>query len=246
MVGFDEYLKLRLRPPGRPVMYQSWRDLSFLHFSIDPELLRPTLPDGLDIDTFPDAQGRERAWVGLVPFWMTNIRFRGLPAIPGTRTFPETNLRTYVHRNGKQPGVWFFSLEAANRLACATARRFFGLPYHWSKMDVVKAGTCIDYDSSRRRDVRVSCRASVQTLDPLENPQPGSLEFFLIERYLLHALHRGNLVTGRVHHSPYALRRLELMSLKESLTTSNGVPAQTWEHFVYSPGVDVEVFGIRS
>ncbi len=246
MVSLDEYLKLRERPSGSPVMYQSWRDLSFLHFSIDPELLRSTIPSGLDIDTFADAEGRERAWVGLVPFWMTHIRLRGLPAIPGVRTFPETNLRTYVHIDGKQPGVWFYSLEAANRLACLTARKFFGLPYHWSKMRVTQSGARIDYKSARKGDDQAICDASVQIMEPLDNPQPGTLEFFLIERYLLHALHRGNLVTGQVHHSPYPLRRLGLTSLTESLTTSNGVAAQAWEHLVYSPGVDVEVFGIRN
>ena len=246
MVEIDEYLKLRQRPSGQPVMYQNWRDLSFLHFAIDADLLKPTLPEDLEIDTFPDPSGKEKAWVGLVPFWMTGIRFRGTPAIPGTSTFPETNLRTYVHRNGKNPGVWFYSLEAANRLACMTARTFFGLPYHWSKMAVRKDGETVDYRSSRRAQPEVICNAEVQILENLSQPEPGSLEFFLAERYLLHAKINGALVTGQVHHSPYPLKALSLTSLAETLTTANGVPAQPWEHFLYSPGVDVEVFAIKS
>src|SRR5947209_19996689 len=128
MVDINEYEKLRERPDGLLVMYQKWRDLSFLHFPIDPSALRSLVPQELDIDTFSNREGKEMAWVGLIPFWMTGVRPRGLPPIPGVNTFPETNLRTYVHRNGKKPGVWFFSLEASNRIACATARLTFGLP----------------------------------------------------------------------------------------------------------------------
>src|SRR5689334_2210914 len=97
MVDLEEYLKLRERPSGPPAMYQNWRDLTFLHFSIDANELKPLLPEGLTVDTFPDEAGRERAWIGLVPFWMKDIRLRGLPAVPGLSAFPESNVRTYVH-----------------------------------------------------------------------------------------------------------------------------------------------------
>jgi uncharacterized protein YqjF (DUF2071 family) len=245
LVDIGEYLKLRERPDGSPVMYQSWRDLCFLHFSLDPDILRPTVPKELEIDTFPDDQGCQRAWVGLVPFWMTDIRLRGLPAVPGVRTFPETNLRTYVHRNGKEPGVWFYSLEAANRLACRTARRLFGLPYHWSSMSVTKPGHLIDYRSVRR-DSDVHCDLQVMIQEDLWDPEPGSLEFFLVERYLLYAKLRGELVTGQVHHKPYGIEAVMVKHLDENLTSANGIAAAHWEHFLYSEGVDVEVFGVKS
>src|SRR5690349_5532277 len=114
MVAIEEYLKLREKPEGFRVMYQKWRDLTFLHYSIEPEWLRGHVPPELDIDTFPNANGEERAWVGLIPFWMTGVRARFFPPTPGLHQFAETNVRTYVHRNGKEPGVWFFSLDAAN------------------------------------------------------------------------------------------------------------------------------------
>ena len=33
-------------------MYQSWGKLLFMHWSVDPEILRPLIPAQLSIDTF--------------------------------------------------------------------------------------------------------------------------------------------------------------------------------------------------
>src|SRR4051812_24259993 len=96
-------------PDRQPVMYQKWRSLLFLHWALPPEAVRPLLPAGLDLDVY---QGS--AYVGLVPFTMRGVRPVGLPAVPWLSNFHETNVRTYVHAGGRDPGVWFFSLDAAN------------------------------------------------------------------------------------------------------------------------------------
>ena len=126
-------------------MYQSWRSLLFLHWPIPPGQLRPFLPPGLELDLFEGT-----AYVGVVLFTMEGVRAAGLPAIPGLRAFHETNLRTYVHAGGRDPGVWFFSLEAANSAAVVTARAVFGLPYHRARMRLDKEpnGT-LSYASER-------------------------------------------------------------------------------------------------
>jgi uncharacterized protein YqjF (DUF2071 family) len=67
----------------RAAMRQTWKRLTFLHWPFDPALVRPLLPEGLELDTFDNA-----AWVGLVPFEIYNF--------PGLTHFPETNVRTYV------------------------------------------------------------------------------------------------------------------------------------------------------
>ena len=118
------------REPDRwPVMRQSWRELLFLHWPIRPDQLRPLVPPQLDLDLFEGT-----AYVGLVPFTMTGVRPVGLPPVRGISNFHETNVRTYVHRDGRDPGVWFFSLDAANRLAVYLARTFFHLPYYHARM----------------------------------------------------------------------------------------------------------------
>lgn len=245
MVDVQEYESLRQRPDGLLVMYHKWRDLSFLHFPIDPAELRPTVPAELDIDTFPDASGREMAWVGLVPFWMTGVRLRGLPAAPGFSTFPETNLRTYVHRNGKKPGVWFYSLDAANRLACFAARKTFGLPYFWANMRVNRSPGKILYESVRNGTPRAISKISVSIGEEALHIQPGSLEFFLVERYLLYSNRNGEILTGQVHHKPYPIQTAKVLSSRESMTEADNVPSRPWQHVLYSPGVDVEVYAVR-
>src|SRR4051794_5637104 len=121
-------LSIRNRPPGHPVMYQTWGKLLFLHWPISPNRLRPLIPSRLEIDTF-----RGTAWIGITPFTMWDIRPAFFPAIPGISTSHELNVRTYVHLDGV-PGVWFFSLDAGNALAVLGARLFFGLPYYDARM----------------------------------------------------------------------------------------------------------------
>src|SRR4051812_19283047 len=99
------------RPSGRTVMRQNWSDLLFLHWEVPVEALRLLLPPGVELDTFEG-----RAYVGLVPFTMTGVRPTLLPAFPPLSNFHETNVRTYVHFQGRDPGVWFFSLDAANSI----------------------------------------------------------------------------------------------------------------------------------
>jgi hypothetical protein len=245
MVRIEEYLRLRHKPTNSPAMHQKWRDLSFLHFATDPQEIQKLIPDGLQVDTFPDSSGQERAWVGLVPFWMTGVRPSGLPALPRFSTFPETNLRTYVHRKGREPAVWFFSLEAANRIACAYAREFFGLPYHWSKMSVKHQGEEIEYHGSRKANPEQNSVVRVQIGTELPLPEPGTLEFFLVERYLLYSVRKGQLFKGLVNHKPYPIKSAQLLEASETLTTASGIIAGPWTHVLFSLGVDVDVFGVE-
>ncbi|MCB8933219.1 MAG: DUF2071 domain-containing protein [Chthonomonadaceae bacterium] len=226
-------------------MHQRWTDLLFLHASLEPEVVRPLLPAGLDLDTYPDAEGREKAWVGLVPFRMSGIRPRGLPALPWLSAFPETNVRTYVHRNGRDPGVWFFSLEAARWLACRFARATFGLNYRHARMQVSREGDRITYRGRRLEAPKPAELAIEAVLGPrLPQPEPGSFEFFLVERYLLYSMHRGSMVTGRVAHEPYALRSASVASCSEQLLARAGIAAGPWEHVCFSEGVDVRVYPV--
>ena len=119
------------RPDQRAVMRQRWADLLFLHWPVAPETLQPLLPPGLTLDTFEG-----QAYVGLVPFTMTGVRPVWAPPVRWLSNFHETNVRTYVHREGKDPGVWFFSLDAANSIAVRIARAAWKLPYHYARMSL--------------------------------------------------------------------------------------------------------------
>ena len=239
---------LTRRPPGRPVMDQRWRRLLFLHWEVPADSLRRLLPDGVDLDLFEG-----RAFVGLVPFTMQGVRPRGLPAVRGLSDFHETNVRTYVHRRGERPGVWFFSLDAANAVAAALGRRWFGLPYFFARMslEAEESGGVLRLSYESRRiypGPRPSTtRVVAEVRSPVEPAQLGTLEYFLAERYLLYSMsRRGVMFTGRVHHSPYPLRAAEVVSLEESALLAAGIDrpeAHPLAH--YAEGVDVEVFGLE-
>src|SRR5579885_503577 len=192
------------RKPRRwPVGRMNWRELLFIHWPIRPEELRPLVPSQLELDLFEGT-----AYVGLVPFTMTGVRPVGLPPIRGLSSFHETNIRTYVHRGGCDPGVWFFSLDAANRIAVALARNLFHLPYHYAGMFLERESTAhpvqdrpILYAGVRRRpDPRpASYLIRAHQTGDVRPARPATLEHFLVERYLLHASANDHLYQGRVH-----------------------------------------------
>ena len=234
-----------LRPHQPVVMYQSWRHLLFLHWEVPADSLRALLPSGLDLDTFDG-----RAYVGLVPFTMTGVRPRFLPGVPWLSNFHETNVRTYVHRGGCDPGVWFFSLDAANPVAVVIARATFGLPYYHARMglkieDRAGLGPTLTYTSERLRSGLHPPMVAIQArvTGPASPATPGSLDHFLIERYLLYSVRRGHLLRGQVHHRPYPIRPAEVDSLRETLVAASGIDRPDIAPLAhYVSGVDVEVF----
>lgn len=232
------------RPAGRPVMRQSWRHLGFLHWEVAAEALRPLVPNGLEIDTFEG-----RAYVGLVPFTMHGVRPTWAPALPALSRFHEVNVRTYVHLGGQEPGVYFFSLDAASRLAVIGARAFWSLPYHFAAMSLRQEGDAILYGSSRRWPAPkpAECRLRYRPRGEASAARPGSLEHFLAERYLLYTTSRGRLLRGRVHHSPYPLQAAECTVLEETLLEAAGITKPREAPLVhYAAGVDVKVFPLET
>ena len=189
------------------VMTQAWNELLFAHWPLAPETLRPLLPATLALDTYED-----EAWLGVVPFHMTNTRPRLTPPVPGLSAFPELNVRTYVTHGGK-PGVWFFSLDAANRVAVALARSLFHLPYYRARMSRRRA----ENETIHYRSVRTHRDAPAAALEATYRPTgaffhaaPGTLEHWLTERYCLYALGPGDtLLRGEIHHRRWALQPAE-------------------------------------
>jgi len=236
---------LRSPPLGSPVMRQDWINLTFIHFPVDPEVIQLSLPPGLTVDVFPDANGVEKAWVGLVPFEICNLALSNGLRIPTTIRFLETNVRTYVHRDGQDPGVWFYSLDAQSRLACLAARTWYGLPYWVAEMTYEESGDRRLYQGQRAATPRPSYQVDVDVGPELPESQPGCLEFFLVERYLLYSYYRRRLRTGRVHHGPYPLREAKLPDLGGQLISVLGFQVEQPASVLFSPDVVVNVFPLR-
>lgn len=230
----EVYVQIMNRP-GRVVMHQSWRHLLFLHWSVPPEQLTRHLPPGLTLDTFEG-----RAYIGLVPFTMMNIRFRGLPVLGRTGAFHETNVRTYVRR-GDQIGVWFFSLDATEPLAVRVARKFWGLPYHDANISL-NAFEEVGYVLNRPDPHAASLEVRYRPRGSPSPTTPGTIEHFFVERYDLFSVKGANCFSGRVVHPPYSIQPVEIQFLNQDmfrgiLDESLGPP----EFACYSPGVDVDV-----
>lgn len=228
------------RPDLRAAGFQKWRSLLFMHWPVPVDVLRSLVPETLEIDLYDGA-----AYVGLVPFAMRSVRPRCWPAALAFN-FLETNVRTYVYR-GDQTGVYFFSLDAASRLAVWAARKFWHLPYYHSQMSLVQDGDEVRYEMVRRGS-RVRHHVRYLVGEPMGPSQPGSLEFFLLERYLLFVDRQGTVYTGQVHHTPYPAQQATVLEVQDGLLEAAGLGCcsgpPTCAH--YAAGVDVEVFDLRA
>jgi uncharacterized protein YqjF (DUF2071 family) len=199
-----------------------WHELLFMHWPISVAALRPLIPPSLSIDTF-----NGDAWIGVVPFRMSGIRSRFLPPIPGTSAFPELNVRTYVTADNK-PGVWFFSLDATNRLAVRVARATFNLPYYDARMHCTRMSDnrTIDYKSVRthRGAPAAEYVGQYAPTGPVFQSTPGTLEYFLTERYCLYSAdRRGRTYRVEITHASWPLQLGEAEVHRNRMVESLGL-----------------------
>lgn len=207
-------------PEAPWIMTQTWHDLLFAHWPVDKVGLAAKIPPPLELDLY----GGE-AWLGVVPFHMTNVAPRGVPSLPGVSAFPELNVRTYV-RAGGRAGVYFFSLDAGNVLAVAAARAMFHLPYYQASIEVEPQGEGIRYRSRRSRvhgsgaELAVSYRPS----GPASQPREGTLEYFLTERYCLYTVDKdGHALRLDIHHPPWPLQPAEASIQVNTMADAVGI-----------------------
>ena len=239
--------RLCQRPDGkRQVMYQSWEKLLFLHWEVDPEEIQKMLPEGLRVDLFEN-----RAYVGIVPFYMWNIRPRYMPAVPWISYFLELNVRTYVHDANGVPGVWFFSLDTNQPLAAYLGRRFFHMPYTQAQMKAERRSEGLIHYQCHRKGTPDEEEAEY-VYQGTSDPAPavlGTLEYFLAERYLLYAVNKknGTLYAGRVFHQAYPLQKAEVSRFSINPIKQAGICGVDSDpvHALYSEGVDVLAYPIE-
>ncbi|HEX6584147.1 MAG TPA: DUF2071 domain-containing protein [Thermoleophilaceae bacterium] len=193
-------------PSGPWLMAQTWEKLLFAHWRVPPERLRPLLPEAIPLDLWEGS-----AYVGVTPFRVGALRLRGTPHLGRLTAFPELNVRTYTTLDGK-PGIWFMSLDAANAVAVAAARRAYRLPYFKADMKVSARGRSIDYRSRRVSSdgQPAELAGHYRPVGHQFKPAPGSLEHWLTERYCLYALDdQGAVLRADIHHPPWPLMLAE-------------------------------------
>ena len=226
------------RPVRRALLTQDWRDLTFLHWPVDPAAVARLLPSGTRPDTFDGV-----SYVGLIAFRMDRIGWPGLPGLSYLGSFPETNVRLYSVGPDGRRGVVFRSLDAARLLPLLTARASFRLPYQWSLMRVRQQGDLVSY-ASQRRWPRPGPRLRLRVRAGERIAEPSPLEHFLTARWGLHVTWYG----GRTaylpnEHPPWPLHRATLVHLEENLISAAGLPAPRSGpvSVLFSPGVPVHL-----
>ena len=199
------------------LLAQTWEQLLFAHWRVPVERLREHLPSELAVDTHEG-----EAWLGVTPFRVANLRFRGLPPLPYLSSFLELNCRTYVTHGGERPGIWFFSLDASSRLAVEAARRLYKLPYFEARLEGLPRSRCSRSGAERPH----VWEATYGPSGPAFNAEPGSLEHFLTERYCLYTTDEtGALQRGEIHHPPWPLRPAEGQIELNTMPPDGLVPA---------------------
>ncbi|GBD37634.1 hypothetical protein HRbin36_02770 [bacterium HR36] len=231
---------------------QCLRQVLFLHWPIDAQLVRPHIPSELALDLYGD-----RAWVSLVllkmkvwPHHFASLSLR----------FSQINVRTYV-RLGDIRGIWFFSVHAGHRLAVATARWLTPLPYRWSPIRYHVGISQARAQATCRQDCKLEFRvtfswslpasradrffsASIRA-GPVSSAQPAAdddpnLRSWLLERYHLFALSRkGRLLIGNFQHAPWSIFPVWLNSCYVRAAPFGDSALASWPSLVhFSPGLE--------
>lgn len=222
-------------PVHRAVMRQQWRDLVYVHWRYDPDLVQSLLPRGLTVDTFDGS-----AWVGLIPFSMRDIGAARGPGVPYLGTFSEVNVRTYV-RCGDRRGVWFFSLDVDRLVPALVARLSYRLPYCWGATSHVRDGERLTTVVERRWPRRVeTARLEVERAEPVTS---DDLDVFLTARWGLFSPTRRGVRYAAVDHAPWPLRQARLVEVAaDGLVEAAGLPRPRGEaHVRCSDGVAVRI-----
>jgi len=220
-----------------PLMEQHWGKLLFMHWPIPAARLRSLVPPQLTIDTFDG-----EAWIGVTPFTMWDVRLSFTPPVPYLSDFHELNVRTYVLYRGV-PGVWFFSLNTNSAMTVMAARTFYFLPYFNARIDLRQEGDTIHYNLRRPdADRPAEFNASWKIGRALPESEPGTLEFFLTERYCLYSASGERIYRARIHHAPWPLREATLISHQSDIAESDYLPklkGKPLVHYAESIAVDV-------
>jgi uncharacterized protein YqjF (DUF2071 family) len=218
----------------------TWSKLLFAHWQVDPNILSAMLPDGLELDTCQGA-----AWIGIVPFLMSGVAPRYCPSLPKLSRFLELNVRTYVTYDGK-PGVWFFSLDAANRLAVRAARATFNLPYMDASMSLATdASQEVHFSSKRthRGEPAAMFDASYRPSGATIHAQPETLEYWLTARYCLYSADgQGRLYRGEISHVPWSLSPASWQVRRNTLCAPLGIELSGQPHLLFAEPIEVRAW----
>ncbi len=230
---------------GEPLFLAGWHDALMIHFEVDAKALQRDMPFELDL-------WNGRAFVSLVAFTMRNMK----PRVGGKltallfrpiATHDFLNVRTYV-RHGNEYGIHFIAEWLTNRLAVMLGPSTFGLPYHYGRISYhrdlengIITGSVADAESRTALKFETAFSDSA----PFQPCAIGSLDEWLMERYIAFNAARGVRRFFRVWHPPWPQRPAQAVIEEMSLLTKNWPWFQSARLAVanFSPGFDTVWMG---
>lgn len=213
------------------------------HWPVSPDQVQALLPKGLEPDLFEG-----RAWVGLIPFVMKDLRLPGplgvLSKLVRIDRFGEVNVRTYVKGPDGRTGVWFCTLDSDRWLAVKTANIFFGLPYRYAETRRELDGDSLKWFDERRGDGAKAELGVVMAKEVWRPASPG-LEQFFVERYSLYTTWCGLLFRGELRHQKWNVRTATLQRVVMDTVRAAGFEPRGEPHVLVGAPVDVTVYPLR-
>lgn len=215
-----EYPKRRWR------FYQEWNKTIFLHWKVEPELIKPLLPKHIDLDTI-----NGKTWVSLVAFDMNNIGLKNLPKPPYISDFQEINIRVYIVCNGK-PSVYFLSMEGSKRSSCFVLKMASKFPYRYSKMKRTDS-----IYQSQNDEFNDSFDIEYEIKD--EPIKKDKTDLWLTERYAVFQDYKNYVFEYDVHHIEWPTQKISIKSLNLNYPRFSDIINNTPDKVHYSKGVQV-------
>lgn len=239
IVSQESRLEVRKRPLKHRILFQEWCNLLFLHWKYSKEAIQKRLPKGLYVDTFEGD-----AYLTVVPFFIKNLRLGVLPPLPFLSNFTEINVRTYVYDDKGTPGVYFFSLDINSLIVTQFASKFFHLPYQNSKLTSIITDEKIHISGGRNTKMTISMDIYPSLNSEFICAEPFSLDFFLLERYLLFTSKDNQLYFLQIHHSPYKISNTPQVNFKSNLLEANNFTLHEQQPNIihYSKHLSVDFF----
>ncbi|MEP3837531.1 MAG: DUF2071 domain-containing protein [Algibacter sp.] len=208
------------------MFYQEWNKAIFLHWEVNPELIKPLLPKYIELDTI-----NEKTWVSLVAFDMNNIGVRSFPKLPHISDFQEINIRVYVVCNGK-PSVYFLSMEGSKKSSCKILKTLSKFPYRPSKMQRSE----FKFQSENKTFNDGINMAYTLTEEPIKK---DDTDLWLTERYAVFQDYKNHIIEYDVHHVEWPMQKIDINSLELNYTRFNHLINNQPDRVQYSSGVQV-------